>query len=133
MTDLDSQIADAHRQAEETEAQARLIEARICKIAGADRMLPQRRYGAPVDAAAIGRSLTLRGLIGRHDPALAAFLGVPHGPSAAEEQARQDREASIQRMRQATIDTALRNHETRRHLERSQLAGLNPHTGRRWT
>jgi hypothetical protein len=36
-------------------------------------------------------------------------------------------------MRQATIDTALRNHETRRHLERSQLAGLNPHTGRRWT
>ncbi len=45
MIDLDSQIADAHRQAEETEAQARLIEARIIKIPGADRMLPPRRCG----------------------------------------------------------------------------------------
>ena len=133
MMDLDSQIADAHRQAEETEAQARLIEARICKIAGADRMLPQRRYGAPVDAAAIGRSLTLRGLIGRKDPQLAAYLGIPYGPSAAEEQARLDREASIQRMKQKTIGLAIQNSDARRHLERSQLAGLNPHTGRRWT
>jgi hypothetical protein len=132
MMDLDSQIADAHRQAEETESQARLIEARICKIAGADRMLPPRRYGAPVDAAAIGRNLSLRGLIGRKDPALAAFLGVPHGPSAAEEQARLDREASIQRMKQKTIDLAIQNSDARRHLERSQLAGLNPLTGRRW-
>ena len=132
MMDLDSQIADAHRQAEETEAQARLIEARIIKIPGADRMLPPRRYGAPVDTAAIGRNLSLRGLIGRHDPALAAFLGVPHGPSAAEEQARQDREAAIQRMKQETIDLAVRNSDARRHLERSQLAGLNPNTGRRW-
>ena len=132
MIDLDSQIEGAWREAEEAEAQARLIEARICKIPGADRMLPQRRYGAPVDAAAIGRNLTLRGLIGRKDPALAAYLGIPYGPSAAEEQARLDREAQVERMRQATIDTALRNHETRRHLERSQLAGLNPLTGRRW-
>ena len=94
MMDIDSQIADAHRQAEENEAQARLIEARICKIPGADRMLPQRRYGAPVDNAAIGRNLTLRGLIGRKDPQLAAYLGIPYGASAAEEQARQDREAA---------------------------------------
>jgi len=132
MMDLDSQIADAHRQAEETEAQARLIEARIIKIPGADRMLPSRRYGAPVDAAAIGRNLSLRGLIGRKDPALAAFLGVPYGPSAAEEQARQDREAAIQRMKQKTIDLAVRNSDARRHLERSQMAGLNPVTGQRW-
>ena len=132
MTDLDSQIADAHRLAEEAEAQARLIEARICKIPGADRMLPQRRYGAPVDNAAIARNLTLRGLIGRKDPQLAAYLGIPHGPSAAEEQARLDREAQVQRMKQATIDLAIRNSDARRHLERSQLAGLNPNTGRRW-
>jgi hypothetical protein len=132
MMDLDSEITAAHRQAEETEAQARLIEARIIKIPGTDRMLPQRRYGAPVDAAAIGRSLSLRALIGRHDPALAAFLGVPHGPSAAEEQARQDREAAIQRMKQKTIDLAVQTSDARRHLERSQLAGLNPVNGRRF-
>ena len=133
MMDLDSQIADAHRQAEETESQARLIEARICKIPGCDRMLPQRRYGVPVDNAAIGRNLTLRGLIGRKDPQLAAFLGIPYGASAAEAQAQADREAQVQRMRQATVDLAIRNSDARRHLERSQLAGLNPHTGRRWT
>ena len=132
MMDLDSQIADAHRLAEEAEAQARLIEARICKIAGADRMLPQRRYGAPVDNAAIARNLTLRGLIGRKDPQLAAYLGIPYGTSAAEEQARQDREAAHQRMRQATIDLAIQNQDARRHLERSQLAGVSPLTGRRY-
>jgi len=132
MMDLDSQIADAHRRAEETEAQARLIEARIIKIPGADRMLPSRRYGAPVDAAAIGRNLSLRALIGRKDPQLAAYLGVPYGPSAAEEQARLDREAAIQRMKQKTIDLAVQNSDARRHLERSQLAGLNPNTGQRW-
>jgi len=27
---------------------------------------------------------------------------------------------------------AIQNSDTRRHLERSQLAGLNPLTGRRW-
>ena len=132
MMDLDSQIADAHRQAEEAESQARLIEARICKIPGADRMLPKRRYGAPVDNAAIARNLSLRGLIGRKDPQLAAFLGIPYGTSAAEEQARQDREAAIQRMRQKTIDLAIQNSDARRHLERSQLAGVSPLTGRRW-
>ena len=132
MMDLDSQIADAHRQAEETESQARLIEARICKIPGADRMLPKRRYGAPVDNAAIAKNLSLRGLIGRKDPQLAAYLGIPYGTSAAEEQARQDREAAIQRMRQKTIDLAIQNSDARRHLERSQLAGVSPLTGRRW-
>ena len=133
MMDLDSQIADAHRQAEETESQARLIEARICKIPGADRMLPRRKYGAEVDRSAIEKNLSLRSLIGRHDPQLAAYLGIPYGTSAAEEQARQDREAQVQRMRQKTIDLAIQNQDARRHLERSQLAGLNPHTGRRWT
>jgi len=133
MTDLDSQIADAHRQAEEAESQARLIEARICKIPGADRMLPQRRYGAPVDNAAIAKNLSLRGLIGRKDPQLAAYLGIPYGTSAAEEAEALAREAAIQRMKQKTIDLAIQNSDARRHLERSQLAGLNPHTGRRWT
>jgi hypothetical protein len=132
MMDLDSQIADAHRQAEETESQARLIEARICKIPGADRMLPRRKYGAEVDRSAIEKNLSLRSLIGRFDPSLAAYLGVPYGPSAAEEKALQDREAAIQRMKQKTTDLAIQNQDARRHLERSQLAGLNPLTGRRW-
>ena len=132
MMDLDSQIADAHRQAEEAESQARLIEARICKIPGADRMLPRRKYGAEVDRSAIEKNLSLRSLIGRKDPQLAAYLGIPYGTSAAEEQARQDREAAHQRMRQATIDLAVRNSDARRHLERSQLAGVSPLTGRRY-
>ena len=49
-----------------------------------------------------------------------------------QEQARQDREAAIQRMKEKTIDLAVRNSDARRHLERSQLAGLNPNTGQRW-
>ena len=132
MMDLDAQIADAHRQAEETESQARLIEARICKIPGADRMLPRRKYGAEVDRSAIEKNLSLRSLIGRHDPQLAAYLGIPYGTSAAEEAEAQAREAAIQRMKQKTIDLAIQNQDARRHLERSQLAGVSPLTGRRY-
>ena len=132
MMDLDSEISRAHAAAEEVESQARLIEARICKIPGADRMLPRRKYGAEVDRSAIEKNLSLRSLIGRKDPQLAAYLGIPYGTSAAEEQARQDREAAHQRMRQATIDLAVRNSDARRHLERSQLAGVSPLTGRRY-
>ena len=132
MMDLDSEIARAHAAAEEAESQARLIEARICKIPGADRMLPRRKYGAEVDRSAIEKNLSLRSLIGRHDPQLAAYLGIPCGPSAAEVQAGLDREAAIQRMKQKTIDLAIQNQDARRHLERSQLAGVSPLTGRRW-
>ncbi len=70
-----------------------------------------------MDAAAIGRSLTLRGLIGRKDPQLAAYPGVPYGPSAAEEQGPLDREAAIQRMKQKTIDFAVQNSDVRPCLE----------------
>ena len=132
MMDLDSEISRAHAAAEATESQARLIEARICKIPGADRMLPRRKYGAEVDRSAIEKNLSLRSLIGRHDPALAAYLNIPYGTSAAEAQAQADREAAIQRMKQKTIDLAIQNQDARRHLERSQLAGVSPLTGRRY-
>jgi hypothetical protein len=46
MNDLDTAISKAHSAAEDTENQSRQLEARICKIPGAARYLPSRRYGS---------------------------------------------------------------------------------------
>jgi hypothetical protein len=73
MTDLDVQIDAAHRQAQEIENQARQVEARILKAGGVP---PTRAYGKPVSGEAVSRNLTLKSLLQRRDPALAAFLGI---------------------------------------------------------
>ena len=76
---LDKEITRAHTAAEEAENTARQLEARIARIPGAARLLPLRRYGAPVDAAEVRRNLTLSSLIARADHQLAAYLGCASG------------------------------------------------------
>jgi hypothetical protein len=132
MTDLDSQIDQQHRQVEEVENQARQVEARICRIQGAARYLPHRRYGSPVDGTEIRKNLTLASLIARHDAPLAAFLGVASGEHRTREE---EQAARVMRGKALEMETArLRevNAASGRFREQQQLAGINPLTGRRW-
>jgi hypothetical protein len=76
MFDLDTEIDAQHRQVDEIENKARQVEARICKIPGAARLLPVRRYGSPVSGDDIRKNLTLTSLLQRKAPKLAAYLGV---------------------------------------------------------
>jgi len=132
MTDLDSQIDQQHRQVEEVENQARQVEARICRIQGAARYLPSRRYGSAVDGNEIRKNLTLASLIARHVAPLAAFLGVASG-----EHRRRDEEQAARAMRGKALEmetARLRevNAASTRYREQQQLAGINPLTKRRW-
>lgn len=127
---LDQRIDAAHAQAERTEAEARQIEARIVQAGG---LPPKRQYGRPVDPAAIASNLTLRGLLQRRDPALAAFLGV----GSDYHQRRQDeaaaRQQQVQKLQQLTAETAAHNAAARHHREQAALNGCDPLTGRpRW-
>ena len=70
---IDQQIDLAHAEVERIESEARLIEARIIAAGG---IPPKRPYGKPVSSADVGRNLTLKSILQRRDPALAAFLGV---------------------------------------------------------
>jgi hypothetical protein len=132
VTDLDSVIDAQHRQVEEVENQARQIEARICRIQGAARYLPTRRYGSPVSGDEIRKNMTLASLIARHDAPLAAFLGVASGEHRRRDE---EKEARAMRGKALEMETArLRevNAASTRYREQQQLAGINPLTGRRW-
>ena len=48
---IDDQIKASYQSAIQVETQARQLEARISRIDGAKRHLPDRRYGQPVDTA----------------------------------------------------------------------------------
>ena len=132
MNDLDSQIDQQHRQVEEVENQARQVEARICRIQGAARYLPSRRYGSAVDGNEIRKNLTLASLIARHDAPLAAFLGVASG-----EHRRRDEEQAARAMRGKALEMETErlrtiNAASSRYREQQQRQGRNPLTGRRW-
>ena len=52
------------------------MEAKISKIDGAKRHLPQRNYGQPVDLAKIRSNLTLTSLIAQESAELAHYCGI---------------------------------------------------------
>lgn len=132
MTDLDVTIEKAHSAAEETENQARQVEARICCIAGADRLLPRRGYGQPVSSDDIARNLTLRGLIARNDPQLASYLGVSTDYHRQQEQAKAARAASSQALTAETERLRQVNAASSRYREQQQLAGVDGFGRPRW-
>jgi hypothetical protein len=131
MTDLDSQIDARHREVEAVEDQARQIEARICQIPGADRLLPRRPYGTPVSGSEVGKNLTLRGLIARADAPLAAFLGIASGEHRRRDEEAAARAMQAQALQMQTEQLRAANAEAQRRREWAQLNGRSALTGRR--
>jgi predicted nuclease of restriction endonuclease-like (RecB) superfamily len=88
VSDLDTQISQAHAAAEATEQQARQLEARILKTGA---QLPKRQYGSPLNPEALKQNLTARSLICKRDPELASFLGLQDGSYRREAEEREAR------------------------------------------
>ena len=132
MNDLDAMIDASHRQVEEVENTARSLEARICRIAGADRHLPLRQYGVPVNPGDIKKNLTLRSLISKADPALAAYLGIQDGSERRRQEEDQARILQVQRLQMLTQQARAQNQQAQQQRERALTSGVNPHTNRRW-
>jgi hypothetical protein len=132
MNDLDTAISKAHSAAEDTENQSRQLEARICKIPGAARYLPSRRYGAAVSASDIAKNLTLVSLLQRHDHQLAAYLGCAGDHHRREQEAIEARKMAAESMEMQTARLREVNAASARYREQQNLAGRNPMTGRRW-
>ena len=121
--DLDAQISKAHSAAEDTENQSRQLEARICKIPGAARYLPSRRYGAAVSASDIAKNLTLVSLLQRHDHQLATYLGIGSDYHQKEAAAAAARQASAEALQAQTEQLRQRNQAA---ADARYKATLNP-------
>lgn len=132
MNDLDAMIDASHRQVEEVENTARSLEARICRIPGADRHLPLRPYGAPVNPADIKKNLTLRSLISKNDPSLASYLGIQDGSNRRREEEQQARILQAQRLQMLTEQARAQNQAASQKRERAAMSGINPITNRRY-
>jgi hypothetical protein len=132
MTDIDAQISKAHSAAEATENEARQIEARICRIQGAARYLPHRRYGSAVDGNEIRKNMTLSSLIARHDAPLAAFLGVASGEHRRREEEAAARAMAAQSMQMQTEQLRQRNQAAADARYRQQLSGVDQWGRPRW-
>jgi len=128
---LEQRIESAHSDAERIEDEARQIESRICRIPGADRMLPVRTYGRPVSGEAISKNLTLRSLISEHDPKLAAYLGVGTGSQRRNKELEAAREAAALALATETERLRELNKASAKYREQCNTFGLNPWTGRR--
>ena len=129
---LQQRIESAHGDAERVETEARQVEARICQIPGADRLLPVRTYGRPVSGEAIGRNLTLKSLIAERDQKLAAYLGLATGSQRRNKELDQAREAAAQALMTETERLREINAAGVKYREQANSAGINPLTGRRW-
>lgn len=121
MTDLDTQIAKAHQQAEAKEQQARHIEARILKTGA---QLPRRQYGTPVSTEALKQNLTARALICKRDPELASYLGLQDGSYLREAEERAAREMQAQALAMQTERLRQQNQQAAADRYRRQLAPL---------
>jgi hypothetical protein len=128
---LEQRIESAHSDAERIEDEARQIEARICQIPGADRLLPVRTYGRPVSGEAISKNLTLRSLISEHDQKLAAYLGIGSGSQRMNKELEAAREAAALALATETERLRELNKSSARYREQCNTFGLNPWTGRR--
>jgi hypothetical protein len=124
---IDQQIDAAHSAAEQTEAEALQIEARIVRAGG---IPPVRQYGKPVSAADIARNMTLTGLINSRDPALASFLGIQTGSYQRRQEEEAARKAAAERMQAQTEALRQQNDQARFQREHAARLGVDPLTGR---
>ena len=132
MATLEQRIEAAATDIEAVELEAAQIECRICQIAGADRLLPQRQYGKPVSAASINANLTLSALINRADAPLAAYLGIQNGQAQAQAAADAKRMAAAERLQAQTIELQQKNQQAAAIRQQAAISGINPLTGRRY-
>ena len=119
MSNLNDVLGNAFYEQEQQEAKSKQIEDLIKSYDGASALLPPRQYGKPVNPEMFG--LTLRSIIERNDPNLAAFLGISTGYHRRMEEEELSRKEAIDRMRQRTLELQEYNESQRLKREADRL------------
>ena len=119
MSTLDDVLKGAFNKQEQEETKSKQIEDRIKSYEGAGALLPKRQYGKPVNPEMFG--LTLRSIIERNDPNLAAFLGISTGYHRRMEEEELSRKEAIERMKQQTLELQEKNERQRLKREADRL------------
>ena len=130
LSDFDLQVKNKFNQQEKQEDYQLDIEKRIKKIPGAADLIPARKYGQVIDANSFG--ITLKSLIDREDPQLAAFLGFATDRHRKEAEQAESRKEVITRMNELTEELRAKNQQSKKIIEQEIATGINSLTGRRF-
>ena len=95
---LNDVLGNAFYAQEQEEAKSRQIEDLIKSYNGASALLPPRQYGKPLNPDKFG--ITLRSIIEKNNPQLAAFLGISTGYHRRKEEEELSKKEAIERMQQ---------------------------------
>ena len=116
---LNDVLGNAFYAQEQEEAKSRQIEDLIKSYKGASALLPPRQYGKPLNPDKVG--ITLRSIIEKNNPQLAAFLGISTGYHRRKEEEELSRKEAIERMRQKTKELQEKNENNKLRRERNLL------------
>ena len=127
MSNLNDVLGNAFYEQEQQEAKSKQIEDLIKSYDGASALLPPRQYGKPINPEKYG--LTLRSIIEKNNPHLAAFLGISTGYHKRKEEEELSRKEAIERMREKTEELKIKNQQEKLIRERNILMGRRPDGG----
>ena len=127
---IDEAITASYQSASQVETMARQLEARISKIDGAKRHLPQRNYGQPVDLGKIRSNLTLTSLIAQDSAELAHFCGIDPGIRHRIDEEKKARAMAAKALQMRTERLREVNERAAKTREQQLISGINPMTGR---
>ena len=114
---LNDVLGNAFYAQEQEEAKSRQIEDLIKSYKGASALLPPRQYGKPLNPEKFG--ITLRLIIEKNNPQLAAFLGISTGYHRRKEEEELSRKEAIERMRLKTKELQEKNEANKLRRERN--------------
>ena len=117
-------ITASYTSALQVETMAHQLEARISKIDGAKRHLPQRNYGQPVDLAKIRSSLILTSLIAQDSAGFAHYCGIDPGIRHRIDEEKKARAMAAQSLQMRTDALRAKNESVRQ--ERQHRQSLAP-------
>ena len=127
---IDEAITASYQCVLQVETMARQMEAKISKIDGAKRHLPQRNYGQPVDLAKIRSNLTLTSLIAQESAELAHYCGIDPSIRHRIDEQREARAMAAQSLAMRTERLREANERAAKVREQQFISGINPMTGR---
>ena len=127
---IDEAINASYQSASQVETMARQLEARISKIDGAKRHLPQRNYGQPVDLGKIRSNLTLTSLIAQESAELAHYCGIDPSIRHRIDEQREARAMAAQALQMRTECLLESNERAAKVRQQQFISGINPMTGR---
>jgi prophage tail gpP-like protein len=120
MTDIQTKFKEAQASITSVETEARAIESELNAIPGVKGRLPNRQYGTAVDTAVLAQNMTVKVLINRHRPDIAAYLGLQDGSDVRQEEEREAQKLRSEALRMQTERLAAQNQQARQDREARQ-------------